>query len=341
LPSDRSFDTYDGAVARVRGTKLPDSTLIYYNQGFLDLELNFPIQSQHSLFSMRVLFGRGMANRTATYIDFIRPDGSVRAFRIHDDTPLVRLDPQVHQAAWVFLTAGFYRFLDGLDHLLFVVLLAVPYRRARDLVKPFAAFAVAHSLTLTLAAFGLAPLGTWFAPTIGALIALSLVYVAIENGVGSRSRFQDRWIVAFVFGLFHGLGFAIALQESLQFAGAHHITALLSYNAGLELGTLIILAIIVPALNLLFTQVVAERAGMIVLSVLVGHVGWHWMTERFTVARLSGWPVMDLQMMLTIVRWLLAITVVGGALWFLGGLVRRKPAETEPELPEKSIVDSR
>jgi hypothetical protein len=346
LPSDRSFDTYDRALARVRGTKLPDSTLIYYNQGFLDLELNFPIRSRDSLFSMRVLFGRGMANRTATYIDFIRPDGRVRAFRIHDDTPLVRLDPQWHQASWVFLTAGFYRFLDGLDHLLFVILLAIPYRRARDLVKPFVAFAVAHSLTLTLAAFGLAPLGTWFAPTIGALIALSLVYVAIENGVGSGLRwgsqdYQYRWVVAFVFGLFHGLGFAIALQESLQFAGAHHITALVSYNVGLELGTLIILAIIVPALNLLFTQVVAERAGIIVLSVIVGHVGWHWMTERFTVASLSGWPTMDLQMMLTIVRWLLALTVVGGALWFLAGLVRRKRVEAEAELPEKSIVDSR
>ncbi len=191
LPSDRSFDSYEGALTRVRGAKLPDSTQIFYNQGFLDLELNFPIQSQDSLFSMRVLFGRGLAQRTATYINFIRPDGAVRSFRIHDDTPLVRLDPKVHQAAWVFLTAGFYRFLDGLDHLLFVIALAMPYRRARDLVKPIVAFAIGHSITLTLAAFGLAPLGTWFAPTIGALMALSLVYVAIENGVGRGFPFTS------------------------------------------------------------------------------------------------------------------------------------------------------
>jgi hypothetical protein len=347
LPSDRSFDTYERALARVRGAKLADTTQIYYNQGFLDLELNFPIQSPQSLFSMRVLFGRGLAQRTATYINFIRSDGAVRSFRIHDDTPLVRLDPQAHQAAWVFLTAGFYRFLDGLDHLLFVIALAIPYRRARDLVKPFVAFAVAHSITLTLAAFGLAPMGTWFAPTIGALMALSLVYVAIENGVGfqwgltpanSTGVRPHRWIVAFVFGLFHGLGFAIALQESLQFAGAHYLAALVSFNIGLELGTLIILAIAVPALNLLFTQVVPERAGIIVSSVLIGHVGWHWMTERFTVAQMSGWPLVDLQMMLTIVRWLLALTVVGGALWFLASLVKRKPEA--PEVAEKSIVDS-
>ena len=343
LPSDRSFDTYEGAIARVRGAKLPDTTKIYYNQGFLDLELHFPIQSESSPFSMRVLFGRGLANRTATYINFIRPDGEVRVFRIHDDTPLVRLDPKAHQAAWVFLQAGFYRFLDGLDHLLFVVLLALPSRRARDLIKPFAAFAIAHSITLTLAAFGLATMDTWFAPTIGALIALSLVWVAIENGLlasAFKAIVSHRWIVALVFGLFHGLGFAIALQDSLQFAGSHPIAALAAYNVGLELGTLIILAIVLPAANMIFSTALAERAGIIVTSIVIGHAGWHWMTERAAVARLSSWPVFDLNLMLTVVRWLLALTVVGGALWFFAGLVRKKPADAE-ELPEKSIVDHR
>lgn len=337
LPSDRSFDTYDAAIARVRGEKLPDATKVYYNQGFLDLELNYPVQSEASAFSMRVLFGRGLANRTATVITFIRPDGDVRTFRIHDDTPLVRLDPQVHQAAWVFLKAGFYRFLDGLDHLLFVIVLALPFRRARDLVKPFAAFAIGHSITLSLAAFGLARMDTWFAPTIGALIALSLVYVAIENAVGAGLR--HRWVVALVFGLFHGLGFAIALQESLQFAGSHPVVALAAYNVGLELGTLIILAIALPAANLLFSQVISERAGLIVSSVFVGHAGWHWLTERIAIARLSSWPLMDVNLLLTVVRWLLALTVVGGAVWFLAGLLKRKPEA--PEVQEKSIVDSR
>ncbi len=350
LPSDRSFDTYDGAIARVRGAKLPDATQVYYNQGFVDLELLFPIRSEASPFSMRVLFGRGLANRTATYINFIRPDGAVRAFRIHDDTPLVRLDPNIPQTAWVFLTAGFYRFLDGLDHLLFVIILALPFRRARDLVKPFVAFAIAHSIALALAAFGMARLDTWFAPTVGGLMALSLVYVSIENGVGKGFRSDagenpyrldflgHRWIVAFVFGLFHGLGFAIALQESLQFAGSHAVVALAAFNVGLELGTLIILAIVVPAANLLFSRAAAERAGIIVASVVVGHVGWHWMTERLAIARLSSWPVMDVNLLLTVVRWLLAMTVIGGVVWFLSGLIKKKPAGQE--IPEKSIVDS-
>jgi hypothetical protein len=343
LPSDRSFDNYDSALGRVRGAKIADTTQVYYNQGFLDLELHFPIRSEASPFSMRVLFGRGLANRTATYINFIRPDGGVRAFRIHDDIPLVRLDPRAHQAAWVFLKAGFYRFLDGLDHLLFVIILALPFRRVRDLLKPFATFAIAHSITLSLAAFAMGAVDTWFVPAIGALVAMSLVYVSIENAfTGASSGFRagvlrHRWIVALAFGLFHGLGFAIALQETLQFAGSHPIVALAAYNVGLELGTLIILAIFVPAANLLFSQAAAERAGIIVSSVLIGHSGWHWMTERLAIARLSSWPVMDLNLMLTLVRWLLALTVVGGLAWFLAGLLKRKP--DEPEDGEKSIVD--
>ena len=346
LPSDRSFDTYDSALARVRGPKLPDATLVYYNQGFLDLELHFPIRSQTSPFSMRVLFGRGLANRTATYINFIRPDGGVRAFRIHDDTPMVHLDPKVQQAAWVFLKAGFYRFLDGFDHLLFVILLALPFRRARDLVKPFAAFAIAHSFTLAFAAAGMGAVDTWFAPTVGTLIALSLVYVSIENAVADPLKtatariLQHRWVLGLVFGVFHGFGFAIALQESLQFAGSHAVAALAAYNVGLELGTLIILAIVLPAANLLFARPATERAGIIICSILVGHVAWHWLAERFAIAQLSSWPLLDVNLLLAAVRWLLAFTVAGGILWFLSGVVRRKPPVPGADLPEKSIVDS-
>jgi len=218
-------------------------------------------------------------------------------------------------------------------------------------VTPFAAFAIAHSIALAVAAFGMARLDTWFAPTVGALIALSLVYVSIENGVGtgfpsaagenrSRPRFlRHRWLVALVFGLFHGLGFAIALQESLQFAGSHPIAALAAYNVGLELGTLIILAIILPAANLLFSHAGAARAGIIVSAMLIGHTGWHWMTERFAIASLSSFPIFDVNLLLTVIRWLLAITVVGGVVWFLSGLMKKKPQA--PDVAEKSIVDSR
>jgi hypothetical protein len=337
IPSDKSFDSYDGALAHVRGPKLPDSTQLYYNQGFLDLELRYPIRSDAADFSIQMLLGKGLANRTVTFINYLRPDGLGRAFRLVDETDVVRLDPRWSQAAWVFLTGGFFRYLDGLDHLLFIVVLAIPFRRIRDLAIAVASFALAHSITLVAAAFGLMPSGAWFPLLISALIAFSILYVAIENAVGPNLR--KRWMVAFGFGLVHGFGFAFALRDSLQFAGGHPMAALFSFSLGLELGQIIILAIAVPALTLLFAQVVAERAGTIVLSVLAGHSAWHWMMDSVGALRLTDWPVLDVALAATVVRWMLVLVVTGGGLWFLAGLIRRKP--TAEEIPEKSIVDSR
>ncbi len=191
LPSDRSFDSYERALSVVRGPRLPNDTQVFYNQGFLDFEVAAPIRSSESRFSMRVLFGRGLAARTANHITFIRPDGGVRSFRTHDDTSLIRLDPRIHEAVSMFLATGFYRLIEGLDHLLFVVLLALPFQRARDLVKPFAAFAIGHVVTTVPAAAGLIAVAPWFVPTAGALMAVSVVYLSIENGVAA-GRGEDR-----------------------------------------------------------------------------------------------------------------------------------------------------
>ena len=87
-------------------------------------------------------------------------------------------------------------------------------------------------------------------------------------------------MIAFGFGLVHGFGFSFALRETLQFAGSHLLTSLLSFNVGVELGQLLVLVLLVPALDLLFRYVVAERMGTIILSALVAHTAWHWMIER-------------------------------------------------------------
>ncbi len=110
------------------------------------------------------------------------------------------------------------------------------------------------------------------------LIAASIVYMALENIVGVRV--SRRWLITFGFGLVHGFGFSFALRETLQFAGSHLLTSLLAFNLGVELGQLLVLAIVVPMLALLFRYGVAERMGTIILSAFVAHTGWHWLTER-------------------------------------------------------------
>jgi hypothetical protein len=112
------------------------------------------------------------------------------------------------------------------------------------------------------------------------LIAATIVFMAIENMLRPPEVLERRWPIAFGFGLIHGFGFSFALQESMQFAGSHLAMSLAAFNVGVELGQLLVLAIVVPVLGAVLARVAQARALTIVLSALVAHSAWHWMTER-------------------------------------------------------------
>jgi hypothetical protein len=284
LESDRSFTSFDEALAHVTLPNLHNDAKGVWTHVFLDVLIEYPFHSDRSAFSIRPGFER-LAARVATVLRFVLPGGEVRAYEFHGDPGLVPLDPRWFQAARRFLEAGFFHILSGSDHLLFLLGLVIPFRSLRPLVLVVTAFTAAHSLTLMAAALNLAPERLWFPPLIEALIAASIVYMALENIVGATSQ-RRRWIIAFFFGLIHGFGFSFALRDTLQFAGSHLVTSLLSFNVGVEIGQLIILALFIPALDLLFRYVVAERMGTIILSAIVAHTGWHWMVERVSHLRL-------------------------------------------------------
>src|SRR5499427_9143963 len=268
LPSDFSFSSYENAFAHVTGPPLPDSTDVAWDQTLLDVLFDAPIQSDRARFSIQPRFGR-LGLRVITVLRFVPPGGEVRAFEFDGDPGLVRLDPRWHQAALRFVNLGFLHILDGTDHLLFLFCLVIPLRRFRALIPVVTAFTLAHSVTLIASAYNLAPDALWFPPLIETLIATSIVYMALENiAVATPSR---RWLITLGFGLVHGFGFSFALRESMQFAGSHLLTSLLSFNAGVEIGQVVVLAVLVPALELLFRYGVAERVGTIILSALVAH----------------------------------------------------------------------
>src|ERR1700682_4133757 len=281
LESDRSFTSYDEALAHVTGARLPGDTQVFWNQAMLDVLFDYPIHSDQSRFSIHPGLGR-LGERVVIVLRFQPPNGSVRAFEFIGDPGLVRLDPSWHQAALRFVELGFFHILDGTDHLLFLFCLVIPFRRFRALIPVVTAFTVAHSITLIASAYNLAPNSLWFPPLIETLIAMSIVYMALENIVGGV-KVQRRWMVAFGFGLVHGFGFSFALRQTLQLAGSHMLTSLLSFNIGVELGQLLVLAMLIPALELLFRYAVAERMGTIILSALVAHTAWHWMMDRWGV----------------------------------------------------------
>ncbi len=322
LPSDGSFASYEVALAHVTGPPLPATTELIWQQALLDVLLEYPIAADSARFSLRPALAH-LGLRTTTVLRFLPPRSAERAFEYIGDPGLVRLDPRWRQAALRFVKLGFSHILSGIDHLLFVICLAIPFRRIRPLVAIVTSFTVAHSITLIASALGLVPSALWFPPLVEALIALSILYTAIENIVGAR--LERRWLVAFGFGLVHGFGFSFVLRESLQFAGSHLTMSLLTFNLGVELGQLFILALGIPILNLLFKHVVTERVGTIILSVLVAHTGWHWMTERASTLRQYPfqWPVLDLAFVSGVMRGLMLVLILVGVAWALRGLVGR------------------
>ena len=322
LPSDRSFDSYDHAVQHLSEPRLPVDTEISWDQAMMDVLFEYPIESDASRFSIRPDFAR-LGLRVVTVVRFLPPGGTVRAFEFIGDPGLVRLDPRWYQAALRFVALGFTHILTGADHLLFLLCLIIPFRRIKPLVIVVTAFTAAHSLTLIAAASNLGPDGLWFPPLIETLIAASILYMALEN-IAGVNNVQRRWALAFGFGLVHGFGFSFALRETLQFAGSHLTTSLLAFNAGVELGQLFVLALLVPALSLWFRYVVAERMGTIILSALVAHTAWHWTTDRWERLRQFDWPVPNLLLLVTGVRWLIAAVLVAALVWLVTIAIRRK-----------------
>ncbi len=339
LPSDRSFASYEDALAHVTGPPLPPETEIFWQQAMLDALFEYPIRSDEAQFSIDPTLGR-LGIRTITVLRFVLPDGTVRAFEYSGNPGLVRLDPRWHQAALRFVALGFEHILDGIDHLLFLACLVIPFRRLLPLAAIVTAFTVAHSVTLIASAFELAPDALWFPPFVETMIAMSIVYMAFENIVGVR--LQRRWLLTFGFGLIHGFGFSFALRETLQFAGSHLLTSLLAFNVGVELGQLLVLVLLVPALSLLFRFVVAEKLGTVLLSALVAHTSWHWMSER--AAQLSQFPfqfalpALDLALLASTMRWAMLLLIIAGLLWLMfavfpqpGGEAREAGAEAPAE----------
>lgn len=291
LPSDKSFQSYEEALASIRGARLPASTDVFWNQGYFDAAIEYRIRSAQSGFAIDFNVSPGLRDRLKLDLRYVTPDGAVRAFELPTATGRLLLDPRWYQAAWSFVQSGFDHILSGVDHLLFLICLIAPFRRFSSyLVGVITAFTVSHSITLIAAAYGIVPSGNWFSPLVETLIAVSILYMAVENVL--RPNLQWRWLVAGFFGLVHGFGFSFALANELQFAGSHLLLSLLAFNVGIELGQLLVLALALPALMLLVNRRPAqERIVVAVISAFVAHSAWHWMTERWVALQKADWPL--------------------------------------------------
>jgi len=322
LPSNRAFGTYNDALAQLNSAPLPAATDVPWQQLLLDVMLEYRVNRADATISIQPALAH-LGLRTTTVLHYLPNDGTERVFTYDGDPGLVHLEPGWWQAASQFVGAGFSHILDGIDHLLFLLCLVIPFRKARPVIALVTAFTVAHSITLVASAAGYAPDALWFPPLIELLIALSIVYMACENIIGAK--IGRRWPIAFGFGLIHGFGFSFALRDTLQFAGSHLALSLAAFNVGVELGQLAVLAVMIPVLHLLYTRVMTERIGTVLLSAIVGHQAWHWMIDRGTVLRQYSfvWPTVDALFVANGMRLLAIVLVLGAAAWAISGRVGR------------------
>jgi len=173
-----------------------------------------------------------------------------------------------------YLVLGFTHIVPlGADHILFVLGMFLITRRAREVLAQVTAFTLAHSITLALSIYGVVSIpGRIVEP----LIALSIVFIAVEN-LAVREVRPHRIALVFAFGLLHGLGFAGVLRE----LGGDFVTALVAFNAGVELGQLAVIA----AAWLLLTSWTRERVWyrrrvLVPASLAIAEMGLVWMAER-------------------------------------------------------------
>jgi hypothetical protein len=177
-----------------------------------------------------------------------------------------------------YLGLGFTHILSGVDHLLFLLGLIAIGDRVRDLLLAVTAFTLAHSITLALSVLGvLSPNPLW----IEVMIALSIAYVGAGNLLSKAPA--GRWRITFAFGLIHGFGFAGALRE-IGIPRDRAAAALLLFNLGVELGQLLVLALVVPIVLRLRRSARMRAFGVPMLSAALLAIGVIWAGARATAA---------------------------------------------------------
>lgn len=180
-----------------------------------------------------------------------------------------------------FLSLGLKHILIGYDHLLFLFSLLIVTRSVLATLKIITCFTIAHSITLALATFDLVRIP---GAVVEPLIAASIIFVAIENLVRGDQP-KGRMLLVFAFGLIHGLGFASVLRElGVGTTGTGVAVPLLSFNIGVELGQLLVAALLVPLIRLFHERPLFAKRWVPACSILAALAGAFWLIQRVCFA---------------------------------------------------------
>jgi hypothetical protein len=317
--SDHSFASFAAALAHFQGPPLSVDTDLFWNQGFFDAELEYPLQSPNPRLSVRVSVAPELGERLKLRLEYLPVGDPARIYEIRGASGRIPLDPHWYETAWVFLKGGLVDAF-ALDRFVFLLCLVAPFRSFRSLVAIVMILAGLQALTLTAAAEGaFASVDVRWLPALNeSVLALTVLLLAIGNLAAPSLR--HRWFVAAIIGALGGFGLGNLLADIAQFAGTHTFASVVSFNVGMVLGELLSPAIVIVALRLLFACVRGPLLGVIVLSAVLGHLAWHWMLDaghelahQLGHAAASGLS----SAMLVVGLWLVPAILVGAIGYFL------------------------
>ncbi len=189
-------------------------------------------------------------------------------------------DAPANEVAWYYIKMGITHIIpNGFDHILFITSLCLLSNKMKTILWQATAFTVAHSVTLALSLKGIivAP-----GPVVEPIIALSIMFVAIENIILHELK-AWRILIVFFFGLVHGLGFASALNE-VGIPPNRFTEAVITFNIGVELGQITIILLVFGLIIIPFGKRTNYRKIIVYpLSIVIALIAAYWTIERLMI----------------------------------------------------------
>ena len=313
LFSDRSFAGYSTALSHLQGPPLPANTDLFWNQGFFDEHLEYTLPSGRPNIWIRVNVAPELGQRIRVRFEYLPLGEPARSYEVAGNSGLMPLDPTWYEAAWIFVKSGFVDAF-AIDRFVFLLCLVAPFRKLRGVLILVAVLIGLQALTLTAGAEGaLADVEVGWLPVLSdTVLASAMVLLAIANLASPTLR--RRCFLAAVVGTLGGFALGGPLTDAWQFVGTHPVVAVASFNVGVALGVVVSLMIAFFALRLLFARVFGDLLGLIVVSAILGHAGWHGMMDKSgeLVRQLGNLPAASLWPALAVVAlWMVPALLVG------------------------------
>jgi hydrogenase/urease accessory protein HupE len=276
---ERVVVRFDGRVDRPRFAYLPASALgdVAQSPSLVRLAGDLPPDAREMTFAYGLALGSYALNLRIG-------DSAQQTFWLEGTQPSAPVSlvappppPAARQVAWQYFGLGYTHIVPkGLDHILFVLGIFLLSARWKSILLQVSTFTIAHSITVGLTMYGIVSLP---AKVVEPMIALSIAYVAIENLVTSELK-PWRLALVFSFGLLHGMGFAGVLRD-LGLPHSQFLTALLTFNVGVEAGQLTVIAVAFAAVAYWRSNRVSYRQFIVQpASLAIALTGLYWTIQR-------------------------------------------------------------